>query len=323
MSPTILVTAPRLADEGRRVLEDAGCQVLFVPKGEEDRLRQVLASRPIDAIIARTLKLDRDAIAACPGLRAISRHGVGHDAVDLDAAAERGIPVSVVGETNAQSVAELAIGLMIASARRLPEANERIRLGEWPRQTPGIQLAGRTLGLVGCGTIATHVARIATALGMRVVGYDPGRSALPVPVEKISSLDTLLGMSDVLSLHCPLLPATRHVIDATALATLPAGAFVINTARGGLIDEQALAQAITSGHIAGAGLDTLEMEPPRFDHPLLNLPGVVLTPHVGGNSDAALAATAQAAAENALAMLAGKPPTHGRIVNAHLLESTS
>ncbi|MCB8887927.1 hydroxyacid dehydrogenase [Vreelandella malpeensis] len=323
MSPTILVTAPRLANEGRRVLEDAGCQVLFVPKGEEDRLQQVLASRPIDAIIARTLTLDRDAIAACPGLRAISRHGVGHDAVDLDAAAERGIPVSVVGETNAQSVAELAIGLMIACARRLPDAHERIRLGEWPRQTPGVQLAGRTLGLVGCGTIATHVARIATALGMRVVGYDPGRSALPAPIEKIASLETLLGMSDVLSLHCPLLPATRHVIDATALATLPAGAFVINTARGGLIDEQALAQAITSGHIAGAGLDTLEMEPPRFDHPLLNMAGVVLTPHVGGNSDAALAATARAAAENALAMLAGKPPTHGRIVNAHLLESTS
>lgn len=322
MSPTILVTAPNLADEGRQVLENAGCRVLFVPKGEKNRLKQVLGSQPIDAIIARTLELDRETIAACPELRAISRHGVGHDAVDLYAAAERGIPVSVVGETNAQSVAELTIGLMIACARRIPEAHERIRLGEWPRQTPGVQLAGRTLGLMGCGTIATHVARIAKALGMRVVGYDPGRSELPAPIEKRASLEALLSVSDVLSLHCPLLPSTRQVVDAKALATLPPGAFVINTARGGLIDEQALARALTSGHIAGAGLDTLDTEPPPPDHPLLNHANVVLTPHVGGNSDTALAATARAAAENALAMLAGKPPVHGRIVNAHLLEST-
>ncbi|CAM9643893.1 unnamed protein product [Ectocarpus sp. 12 AP-2014] len=321
MSYIILVTAPRLADAGREVLERAGCRLLYIPKGEEASLGQIMASQPIDGVIARTLPLSRDAIASCQGLRVISRHGVGHDAVDIQAAAELGIPVTVVGNTNAQSVAELAIGLMIAVARNVPHSDHQIRNGKWPRQTPGQQLSERVLGLVGCGTIARHVARIANAIGMHVIAHDPALETMPVGIFKAASLDELLATSDVLSLHCPLLPATHNLIDAAALAKLPAGAMVINTARGGLIDEDALADAITNGHIKGAGLDTLSSEPPPENHRLLHLPQVVLTPHVGGNSDAALALTARAASENALALLAGQPPAHGHIVNAHLLET--
>ncbi|MBD3897634.1 hydroxyacid dehydrogenase [Halomonas sp. ML-15] len=320
MSNTILITAPRLAVEGREVLELAGCRLLFIPKGEEERLVQIMSSQPIDAVIARTLPIGREAIAACQGLRAISRHGVGHDAVDIHAATERNIPVTVVGETNAQSVAELAIGLMIAVARDIPQLSERVRAGEWPRQTPGLQLSGRVLGLVGYGAIARHVARMAGAIGMRVMAYDPAVDKMDEGVRKTPSLEALLAESDVLSLHCPLLPETRQLIDRSALAALRTGAIVINTARGGLIDEDALAEAIASGHLQGAGLDTLAEEPVPPGHRLARMPQVVIMPHVGGNSDAALALTARAAAENALAILAGKRPSHGRIVNEDLLE---
>lgn len=322
MSYTILVTAPRLADEGREVLEQAGCRLLFIPRGEEDSLGEIMASQPIDAVIARTLTLNKATIASCQGLRTISRHGVGHDAVDIQAAAELGIPVTVVGDTNAQSVAELAIGLMITVARNVSDLGQRVSAGEWPRQTPGLQLSGRVLGLVGCGTIARHVARMANAIGMHVIAYDPALETMPEGISKAANLDDLLTSSDVLSLHCPLLPSTQNLIDAAALAKLHSGAIVINTARGGLIDENALADAIMAGHLKGAGLDTLNIEPPSENHPLLRLPQVVLTPHVGGNSDAALALTARAAAENALALLSGHPPAHGRIVNEHLLEIT-
>lgn len=323
MSYTILVTAPCLAEEGREVLDKAGCRLLFIPKGEEARLTQIMSSQPIDAVIARTLPIGREAIAACQGLRMISRHGVGHDAVDIRAAAERNIPVTVVRATNAQSVAELAIGLMIAVARDIPQLSERVRSGEWPRQTPGVQLSGRVLGLVGYGVIARHVARMAGAIGMRVMAYDPAINEMGESVHKAASLEALLGDSDVLSLHCPLLPGTRHLLDASALAALRAGAIVINTARGGLIDEDALAEAIASGHLLGAGLDTLAIEPIRHGHRLARMPQVVTMPHVGGNSDAALALTSRAAAENALALLAGERPLHGRIVNEDILEKTS
>lgn len=320
MSYTILVTAPRLADAGREILEQAGCHLLYIPKGKEASLNHIMASQPIDAVIARTLPLNRDAITSCQGLRVISRHGVGHDSVDLQAAAELGIPVSVVGDTNAQSVAELTIGLMIAVARNITAADQQVKRGEWPRQTPGIQLSGRTLGLVGCGTIARHVARIANAIGMRVTSYDPSLASLPDGIRQANSLDELLSSSDVLSLHCPLLPSTHHLIGAAELANLPTGAMVINTARGGLIDEEALADAIATGHIKGAGLDTMSTEPPPANHRLFRMHQVVLSPHVGGNSDAALALTARAAAENTLALLAGQPPAHGHIVNAPLPE---
>ncbi|PAU76510.1 hydroxyacid dehydrogenase [Halomonas salipaludis] len=322
MSYTVLITAPRLAEDGLEVLEQAGCRLLFIPLGEEDLLVDIMSSQPIDAVIARTLPIGREAITACQGLRVISRHGVGHDAVDIQAAAERNIPVTVVGSTNAQSVAELAIGLMLAVARDIPTLSERVRAGEWPRQAPGMQLSGRTLGLVGYGVIARHVARMSSAIGMHVMAYDPAVGEMHDGVRQAASLMELLAASDVVSLHCPLLPETRHLMDTTALAALRPGAIVINTARGGLVDEDALAESIASGHLRGAGLDTLAEEPAHPGHRLLQMPQVVIMPHVGGNSDAALAWTARAAAENALAMLVGQRPAHGRIVNEDLLEAT-
>ena len=180
---------------------------------------------------------------------------------------------------------------------------------------------GHRLCLVCLGGIGRHVAHIAIACGMKVSACDPMVTSESVDsVTMIESLPDLVANSDVLSLHCPLTPQSRHLINAQMIAMLPKGAIVINTARGGLIDEEALAEALTSGHLAGAGLDTLENEPPLPGSPLLKLPSVVLTPHVGGSTDAALSATAAAAARNALQVLRGEAVPRNICVNPQILE---
>lgn len=317
---TILVTTPKLAPEGHALLIGAGARVLYVgaqdPAGD---LRRMLATEAVDGVISRTLPLPADLIALAPQLKAISRHGVGFDNVDIQAAADRGIPVSIAAGTNAQSVAELAIALMFSVARNVGPLDQAIRQGGWPRAGAGLQLCGRRLGLVGYGRIARLVAGMARMIGMEIRTFDPALPTDPVDAIRVTSLAELLRESDVVSLHCPLIPATRNLIDATALALLPKGAIVINTARGGLIDETALAVALAEGRLAGAGLDTLAQEPPAADNPLLSRPEVVLTPHIGGGTDAALAGTAVSAAENLLAMLDGRPVDPALIVNSHLM----
>ena len=318
---TVLVTAPKLAAAGLALLNEAGCRVIFMPTSQTpDDLSRILATEPVDAIISRTRALTAEMIANCPTLKVISRHGIGYDNVDLPAATELGIPVLVTPATNGVSVAELAIGLMFAAARRISHHDLLIREGKWDRTGQGLQLSGRRLGLIGLGGIGRHVAHIAMACGMKVSAHDTMSSVAVDGVTMVDQLATLVRNSDVISLHCPLTPETRHLINAAMIAMLPKGAIVINTARGGLIDEAALAEALKSGHLAGAGLDTLEQEPPGSDNPLLKLSSVVLTPHMGGSTDAALAATAAAAARNALQVLRGEGVPRTVCVNQAIFE---
>lgn len=303
---TVLMTAPTLAPAGRDVLDQAGCRTLFAAGGVPD-MERLLATEPVDAVISRTLSISAEAMASCRTLRVISRHGVGLNNVDLLAATRLGIPILVARGANARSVAELAVGLMLAVARDIAVHNAAVRAGcPWDRSRIGMQLSGRRLGLVGLGAIGRLVARTARALGMSVAAFDP--AAAPEPgVEPFQSLDALLARSDVLSLHVPLTPATRRLIGARELGLLPPGAMLVNTARGELIDEPALAQALIRGHLAGAGLDTLDKEPPAPDNPLLGIASVVLTPHIGATTREATAAVAAMAAANALAVLRGEP----------------
>ena len=227
-------------------------------KTAED-VSRILATEPVDAIISRTRPLTAEMIESCPTLKVISRHGIGYDIVNLSAATKRGIPVLVTPATNGQSVAELAIGLMFAAARGISSHDRLIREGKWDRAGQGLQLGGRRLGLVGLGGIGRHVAHIAIACGMKVSACDPMVTSESVDsVTMIESLPDLVANSDVLSLHCPLTPQSRHLIHAQMIAMLPKGALVINTARGGLIDEEALAAALTSGPLRGPGLDSHE-----------------------------------------------------------------
>jgi len=320
MSFTILVTAPVLAPAGQAVLDRAGCRTLFVTKkGGAGQLSDILARESVDGVISRTLPMTAEMIGSCRTLKVISRHGTGFNNVDVAAATKHRIPVLVASGTNSQSVAELTIGLMIAAARNVVELDDGIRGGEWPRSSAGVELAGKTLGLVAYGAVARKVERMAASIGMRVMVFDP---YLPsgADVARAGTLEELFAASDVISLHCPLNGETENMIGSAALGAMKRGVIIINTARGGLIDEAALAGSIRSGHVRAAGLDTLAEEPPARDHPLMNLRQVVLTPHMGGSTDAALANTAKLAANNALTVLAGKIPNPSFLINPQVLE---
>lgn len=251
--------------------------------------------------------IDATLIAACPRLRVISNLAVGCDNVDVAAATARGIPVGHTPDVLTEATADLAFGLLLASARRLPEATQAVRDGDWltwePGRLLGHEVAGATLGIVGPGRIGRAVGRRAAGFAMTVLhtGRDPRAGA---------SLDELLERSDYVSLHCPLTPQTRHLIDAAALARMKASAHLVNTARGAIVDQVALGAALRAGEIAGAALDVTDPEPLAPDDPLLTAPNLIVLPHVGSATHAAREAMADIAVDNLLAGLAGKPLPH-------------
>ena len=326
MPRTILVTASTLAPAGVRRLADAGCRVIYLPAGGGSaELEQIMAAEAIDAVISRTVNLTARAIEACPTLKVVSRHGVGVTNVDVEACTRRGIPIYVTPGANAQSVAELAVGLMIAAARQIAWLDREIRAGRWSRAQDGIELCGRTIGLVGFGQIGQRVARVCLALGMKVVAFDPGFAGITRArdVEIVASLDEMLPRSEVLSLHVPLTARTRSMIGAPQLALMPHHAILINTARGEVVDEAALIAALQTGQLAAAGLDTMAQEPLPVGSALAALPNVILTPHVGGSTPAALDNMAADAAIHAIGFLDGIPADPSTCVNADVLVSPS
>ncbi|MFT8990277.1 MAG: hydroxyacid dehydrogenase [Gluconobacter albidus] len=269
-----------------------------------------------DAVITRDLGLSEEALRAAPKLKIISCHGSGTNRIAKAAAAERGVLVTNAPNTNSRSVAEMTIGLLLAVMRRLCEADRAVREGNWAfRYTNnGTELYGRTIGLVGFGAIARHVAQIAgQGLGMRVVAWSPSVPAEvfeAAGVERAQSLEDLLGVSDVLSLHRPAQGSGQPTIDAQALSRLKKGAVLINTSRGGEVDGPALVKALETGHVGGAGLDVMSPEPPLSDDPLLQAPNVVLTPHIGATTEQALRRMAMLCASQVQDALAGCVPPH-------------
>jgi phosphoglycerate dehydrogenase-like enzyme len=240
-------------------------------------------------------EIDTGLCRALPELRVISKYGVGLDRIDLRAMETFGIKLGWTGGVNRRSVAELTIGFAIALLHAVPNATAEVRQGKW-RQIVGRQLSGRVFGVIGCGHVGKEVAILARALGCRVLAND----LLAFPefyrrndVEPVD-LDTLLRGSDVVSLHVPLDASTRRLLNADRLALMKHGAVLINTARGGIVDEDALARMLAGGRVAGAALDVMEREPP--DHPpLLSLPNVIVTPHIGGSTEEAILAMGEAA----------------------------
>ena len=320
MSSTILVTGPSLVDAAVRLLVEAGHTPIYVPpySGGDALLQAVREASPV-GIISRMGRLDAAAFDAAPGLRVVSKHGVGVDNIDLDAAASRGIPVLVASGANAVSVAEHAMALLLAVTKRVVPLDRSLREGRWEK--PGFQgreLAGSTLGLVGFGAIARQTAAFARAFSLRVQAYDPFAqpgSFAEADVDRVEEVDDLLATSDIVSLHCPLTPDTRHLLNAASLARMKPGAVVVNTARGGLIDEAALLEALRSGHLAGAGLDSFEREPPDPDHPFWSDLRVVATPHIGGVTAQANARVGVEAAQGVIEVLSGRGVPPSRIVN--------
>jgi D-3-phosphoglycerate dehydrogenase len=285
-----------------------------------DDLRAAVAD--YDALIVRSqVAVDASLIAAAPRLQVIGRAGVGVDNVDLDAATRAGITVVNAPTGNTLAAAEHTLALLFALARRVPAADASMRRGEWSRSTlQGVQLRGRTLGIIGLGKIGMAVAERARALGMTLLGSDPYVTAEQAALRGVELVDigALLERSDAVTVHVPLSRATTGLIDAKAIRRMKPGAFVLNVARGGIVDETALAEALREGRVGGAGIDVFEEEPPTGS-PLLDAPNTVLTPHLGASTAEAQVAVAEEIAEQVLDVLDGRAAQYA--VNAPLLSA--
>ncbi len=276
------------------------------PLTEAELLKKIPA---FDACIAGLDPFTEKVIQAAERLKVISRYGVGVDAVDLVAAEEQGIIVTNTPGANAGAVAELAVGLMLALARQIPAAVTATREGGWPRIN-GVSLEGKTVGLVGFGAIGRVVAQRLQGFDCQVVAFDPvaSKEAADRLGVTLQPLSNLLPQVDFLSLHCPLLPETRAMVDRTLLSQMKPTAYLINTARGEIIDEAALVEALDRGLIRGAALDVFVEQPPPRDNPLLNHPRVLATHHMGAHTDGAKDAMGRGAFQNCLAVLRGETP---------------
>ncbi len=309
------MTSRFLAPPAVAVLEKAGCDIHYMPPyPSAEAVAQLTGAIQAHAILTRQGPVNATAMDASPRLRIIARHGVGVDDVDLAAAAQRGILVTHAPGSNTVAVAEHTLAFILALAKNLRPLGADIAGGLWRDPTARVRdLAGLRLGLLGFGPIAQAVAGMARPFGMVVSAYARSLAAQDGVIVR-PSLAALLENADVLSVHCPLTPATRHLIDAAALARLPAGGHVINTARGGIIDEAALTAALESGHVAGAALDVFEGEPPAPDHPLRRHPRVLCTPHISGVTEASMVNMGVMAAECIAWALTGSAVPAERIV---------
>ncbi len=312
---TVLVTAMHLADEAQQVLRAAGAGIVFMPEPiDEDSLVARLAATPVDAIVLRGSRpITARVLAAARGLRIVAKNGAGVDSVDIEEAARRGIAVAVASGANADAVAEHAIALMLALVRDLPRLDRLVRSGGWATAAhQGRDFRGSVVGIVGYGSIGRSTARLADALGAKVVVLRRSSDADGFEVE--TDLQRLLPRVDILSLHCPLTDATRGLIGPRELAAMKPGALLVNTARGAVIDEAALVDALRSGHLGGAGLDTFAVEPLPADHPLRSFGNVILTPHVAGVTRQAAIRVATMTARNVVDCLEGRAIAAANVV---------
>ncbi len=297
VTPTSL--QPGKKNEALDRLREFSNDLVFNPTGRpltEEELLPLIGD--CDGYIAGVDFVTEKVIAAATRLKVISRYGAGVDRVDLEAAKVRGVLVTNTPGANAQAVAELAIGLVLSVARRIPHLDRTTRSGEWIRSS-GIELKGKTLGILGLGAIGKCLARIAAGFDMEVMAYDPFMNEEYAKENGIAvaDRDEVIARADVLSLHVPMTRENRHMIDKAAIETMRPGAILINASRGGLIDEEAAYEALVSGKLGGMGLDAFEVEPPG-ETKLFTLPNVVVTPHTGAHTAEATTNMATMAVDN-------------------------
>ena len=303
--PRVLVCDP-IHDDGVKLLREAGYIVDLRTSITASSLVEVVGD--YDAIVVRSrTKVNERVLDAGRSLKSVARAGVGLDNIDLNAAKRLGINVVNSPEAPSNAVAELVLGFMLSLARRIPEADASMKKGEWNKKRfTGMELKGRTLGIIGFGRIGYQLAKKAVALGMRVLTYDVVIEKLMELVEEAGAgavdLGELLGSSDFVTVHVPLLPQTKHMIGAEEMSAMKDGAYLINAARGGVVDEVALRNALVSGKLAGAALDVYEEEPP-LDISLTGLSNVVSLPHIGAATVEAQIANSTIVAEKLIEIL--------------------
>jgi D-3-phosphoglycerate dehydrogenase len=299
----IVITEEKIHPDAVALLKDFRLCYTGARFTQDDLVALVRHEQPV-AILSRYGKIDEQVQTASKKLRVIGRHGVGMDAIDLEAARRLGIKAIPATGSNSQGVAELALGLILSCARKISWLDKRMHEGHWDKQGyMGLELSGATLGVVGCGSIGGRVVRFAQAIGMKVVVCDPylEGSELPAGTDKLD-LDGMLAVSDVVSLHCPLDASTRGLLDARRLGLLRRGAIVVNTARAGMFDEHAMRERLIAGELV-LGLDCFMDEPIDARSPWASTPNAVLTPHIGGSTDGGLRGMAVGAAMNILSVL--------------------
>ena len=300
--PALIITGADLAQQALDLL--TSYEIVYAGKAptEEDMVALCKQHDPV-AIIVRYGKVGAAVMDAAPSLKVISKHGSGTDTIDKVAAKARGIEVVAAVGANAAAVAEQALALLLACAKSVVQLDARMHAGHWDKAThKSLELGGRTVGLVGLGAIGLRFAKMADALGMRVIGFDPFAKNLPDYVQSVP-LDAIWRESDAISLHCPLTEENRGMLNAATLAQCKRGVIVVNTARGGLIDEAALLEAVRSRQVMAAGLDSFAVEPMTAGHPFQREPRFILSPHIGGVTSDAYVNMGVGAARNALAVL--------------------
>ncbi len=282
-----ILVADKIAESGVAMLREQGFEVVEAFKSSSpDKVIEFVSD--VDAIIVRSAtKITREVILAAPKLKAVGRAGVGVDNIDVDAATERGVIVMNTPGGNTIAACELAFTLMLCTARPVVQADASMRAGKWDKKSfEGIELNGKVLGVIGLGRIGGNLAKRALAFNMRVLAYDPyltEEKAHQMGVEKVE-LDTLFAQADYISIHMPKTAETKNMINSAAIARMKDGVRIVNCARGGLIDEAALAEALKSRKVAAAGLDVFDAEPLQADSPLRGLPNVIMTPHLGAST---------------------------------------
>jgi len=293
-------------------LEELVGEVVYNKTGKpltSNQLKEMLSG--VDGMIAGLDDLDQAALESASDLRIIARYGVGYNNVDLDAASARGIVVTNTPGANAVSVAELTIALILNMLRPIIPAVAGTKSGSWPR-FKGFSLEGKTVGLVGCGAIGRETAKRLAGFGAEILAFDlfPDHQFAKKHLLEYTDLDELLSKSDIVSLHLPGTPETEGFVNEGFLSKMKKGAWLVNTARGDLIDEAALISAIEGGYISGAALDVYQDEPPSKDNPLLAMEQVITTPHMGAHSDSATNNMGRIALEECLTVLKGEEPRY-------------
>ncbi len=297
-----------VSDQPLKTLEDAGWEVHFDNQSfDMDRFAAEIPD--YDALIISAHPFPKELMAKCPKLKLIAKHGAGLDNIDLPAAKELGIHVTNTPGTNSSAVADLAFALMMDCARHVTEVAMAVRKGTWKTRI-GQDVYGKTLGVIGFGAIGKHVARRAKGFNMKVLAYDPGVKEVPEEFkdycEICPDLDEMLTHCNFVTIHLPLIDSTRNMITAKQLAAMPEGSCLINVARGGVVNENDLYEAVKSGHLSAAACDTTVAEPIPADHPFLTLDNILVTSHIGMYSWEAINAVSQMCADNAVAWLQGR-----------------
>ncbi len=323
MGYKILITAPTLADRAMAMLDALEATVFTIPDGAPDSLIYDIAAREqIDGIIVRIGEIDATVIDASANLRVLSKNGIGVDNVDVAHATRKGIPVVNGRNSNSQSVAEHALGMMIALLKDFRRLDNSVRNGNWEKATyQGIELQGKHVGLIGFGGNGRALAKLLLPFGVRISAYDPylEDDAFFEGITRAATLDDFVADIDILSIHCPRTQETENMVDAARFAQMKSSAYLVNCARGGIVDESALAAALQFGDIAEAGIDVFDVEAPPKDHPLWQLSNVLLSPHIAGVTHESFERMGTMAVENAYKILNGEPIDPDCVVNPEAL----